>query len=211
MAPSDEVWNSKKEIKLALVGDAGVGKTTWVSELIGPELPARATATAEIGYKRRGYYFPTTIGTFFLNIWDISGSHTTTAQERAQWIHDSDAAIIMVDLADRASIENVVYWYNPTKIFGSDEMGNMPVLYESYVDLAGPEVNQMEAAPRGSRDERPIKWILEQLIGQKVEIFIGCCTGIPAPTHNPELEKYKAEMDEAAKDFRLPDEDDGDL
>lgn len=34
-------------------------KTTWVSELIGPELPARATATAEIGYKRRGYYFPT--------------------------------------------------------------------------------------------------------------------------------------------------------
>jgi hypothetical protein len=30
----------------------------------------------------------------------------------AQWIHDSDSAIIMVDLADRASIENVVYWYS---------------------------------------------------------------------------------------------------
>ncbi|CAI7674201.1 unnamed protein product [Penicillium pancosmium] len=97
-----------RNIKLALVGDARVRKTSWVSrQLYGEEAP---DYTPTIGYEcRRCSFSIINLGTVTFEIWDISGSHST-AQDRAKWIHDSDAAIIMVDLADQASIENVVYW-----------------------------------------------------------------------------------------------------
>ncbi|KAJ5937124.1 hypothetical protein N7466_003574 [Penicillium verhagenii] len=130
----------KREIKLALVGDARVGKTSWVSRHIDGEESPHYIPT--IGYKCRQCLFPTNLGEFMFDIWDISGSHST-AQDRAKWIHDIDAAIIMVDMANLASIENAVNWY--------------------------------------------------------IAAF------------SLELEKQRAEMDEATKGFQLPDDDDAEL
>lgn len=54
---------------------------------------------------------------------------------------------------------------DPAEISWSDEMGDTPVFYNSYVDLAEPEVDW---------DIRPIRWILGQLTGQKVV----CCLNL---------------------------------
>ena len=66
---------------------------------------------------------------------------------------------------------------DPTEISWSDEMGDTPVFYNPYLDLAAPETIRMEAAPGGSCDIRPIGWILEQLTGQKVV----CCLNLFTP------------------------------
>jgi hypothetical protein len=66
-------------------------------------------------------------------------------------------------------------------------MGDTPVFYNPYLDLAGPEANRIEAAPGGIYDIRPIiydtrplGWILEQLTGQKVV----CCLNLFTPRYD---------------------------
>lgn len=44
------------------------------------------------------------------NVWDISGSHSQP-EDRAKWLKNSDAAIIMVDLAQKSSVDNAITWY----------------------------------------------------------------------------------------------------
>ncbi|KAK5789667.1 hypothetical protein VI817_008790 [Penicillium citrinum] len=119
------------------------------------------------------------IGCAKFDFWDISGAQSTS-QDRAKWMEDGDAAIIMVDLADRASIENTTCWYKeiipsqqdsqnsasiPVSIFSwkayekTDKRAISPTEI-SWSDDLNEKANRIIA---DGIDRRPLGWILEQL------------------------------------------------
>ncbi|KAJ5966210.1 hypothetical protein N7481_012924 [Penicillium waksmanii] len=178
-----------KQLKIVLVGDARVGKSSWLSQQLEGFYEPEYTPTN--GYNSERLDCQTNIGLAQTMIWDISGSNST-AQDRAKWMEDCDAAIIMVDLADRASIENTVSWYkeiissqkqtllpvvicsykayeksdkraiDPAEISWSDELGNTPFFYNISRDI-NVKPNRMLS----NKDMmKPIGWILEQLTGE---------------------------------------------
>ncbi|KAJ5376328.1 hypothetical protein N7509_013214 [Penicillium cosmopolitanum] len=111
----------ERNIKVALVGDACVGKSNWVSMFLDDYVSDDYVPT--INYQSRLRKFSSTIGVCTFDIWDISGSHSTP-QDRAKWIEDSDAAIIIVDLANQDSINNTILWYR--EILSSQQHSNNP-------------------------------------------------------------------------------------
>lgn len=51
-----------------------------------------------------------TTGCVDIDLWDISGSQSTVS-DRQIWLKNSDAAIIMVDLAQSVTFENALRWH----------------------------------------------------------------------------------------------------
>ncbi|KAJ5240909.1 uncharacterized protein N7469_002500 [Penicillium citrinum] len=132
------------------------------------------------------------IGCAKFDFWDISGAQSTS-QDRAKWMEDGDAAIIMVDLADRASIENATCWYKeiipsqqdsqnsasiPVSIFSwkayekTDKRAISPTEIswsDGLYDIPFFYTTHLDLNEKANRiiadgiDRRPLGWILEQL------------------------------------------------
>ncbi|KAL2830856.1 P-loop containing nucleoside triphosphate hydrolase protein [Aspergillus cavernicola] len=102
----------RTDFKLVLLGDPGVGKTTFIQH----ELTGEITNEYHPTKRYTQFAVPFTITTqsqiksVNFDVWDISGGHGR-ASTRAQYIKDADAAIIMFDLSNRQTMKNVVNWY----------------------------------------------------------------------------------------------------
>ncbi|CAI7592973.1 unnamed protein product [Penicillium pancosmium] len=136
----------ERNIKVALVGDARVGKTNWCNKGIAGEDTDEYIPT--INYQSRERGFCSTIGLCTFDFWDISGSHSTP-QDREKWIEDSYAAIIMVDLANQESINNTILWYREiiSSQQYSDNPKHLPVIvfaYKAYEDDAKYKIKPTE-------------------------------------------------------------------
>ncbi|KAJ5569291.1 GTP-binding nuclear protein gsp1/Ran [Penicillium hetheringtonii] len=103
-----------------------------------------------------------TIGVCTFGIWDISGSYSTS-QDRANWIEDSDAAIIMIleeilspqqhsDIPKHLPImvfvykvyeDDTKYKIKPTDISWPEEMGSTTFHYNEYRDTTNWERDEI--------------------------------------------------------------------
>lgn len=93
--------------KIVLIGDGGVGKTTYIRRLLGDDfkMPYTATFGAEVhpivlSAPHNGVVF---------NVWDTSGQHKFSGMRDPHY-EDADAAIVMFDVDSRISYENVQWW-----------------------------------------------------------------------------------------------------
>ncbi len=96
------------ECKLVLVGDGGVGKTTFVKRHKEGRFEKKYIPTA--GAEVHPMKFQTTAGPIIFNVWDTAG------QEKFQTLRDgyyvgADCAIIMFDVTARATYSHVPNWY----------------------------------------------------------------------------------------------------
>ena len=97
------------EYKLILVGDGGVGKTTFVSRHLTGEYEKKYIAT--IGAQLNTVYFDTTKGRIKFNIWDTAGQEKFGGL-RDMYYEKSDCAILMFDLTSRITYKNIPKWYS---------------------------------------------------------------------------------------------------
>ena len=96
------------EFKLVLVGDGGVGKTTFVKRHATGEFEKKYIAT--IGVEVRPMPFHTTKGLIKFNVWDTAGQEKLGGLRDGYYI-GGNCGIIMFDVTSRITYQNVPKWY----------------------------------------------------------------------------------------------------
>jgi GTP-binding nuclear protein Ran len=96
------------EFKLVLVGDGGVGKTTFVKRHLTGEFEKKYIATQ--GVEVSSLVFYTNYGPIKFNIWDTAGQEKLGGLREGYYI-GADCAIIMFDVTSRITYKNVPKWY----------------------------------------------------------------------------------------------------
>ena len=100
--------NKIQELKLIIVGDGGVGKTTFVKRHLTGEFEKKYIATQ--GVEVHPMVFSTTKGKIKFNVWDTAGQEKLSGLRDGYYI-DAHCAIIMFDVTSRITYKNVPKWY----------------------------------------------------------------------------------------------------
>jgi len=101
--------------KLLLVGDGGVGKTSWVKTLTGENRNFEKKYIATLGVEVKNFGF--------FDIWDIAGQEKYSGLQDGYFLN-GDCAIIMFDLTSRTSYKNAKSWRRRIM----NVCGNIPTL-----------------------------------------------------------------------------------
>eukprot|EP01094_Clydonella_sp_ATCC50884_P001203 TRINITY_DN1089_c2_g1_i1.p2 TRINITY_DN1089_c2_g1~~TRINITY_DN1089_c2_g1_i1.p2 ORF type:complete len:221 (+),score=84.97 TRINITY_DN1089_c2_g1_i1:24-665(+) len=94
--------------KLVLVGDGGVGKTTFVKRHLTGEFEKKYIAT--IGVEVHPLAFHTNAGQVVFNVWDTAGQEKFGGLRDGYYIR-GECAIIMFDVTSRITYKNVASWH----------------------------------------------------------------------------------------------------
>lgn len=195
------------ELKLILVGDGGVGKTTFVKRHLTGEFEKKYIAT--IGVEVHPMEFFTSKGKVKFNVWDTAGQEKLAGLKDGYYI-DAHCAIIMFDVCSRITYKNVPKWHRDiTRICGE----SIPiVLVGNKVDEKNRKVKAKQihyarkhglqyfdiSAKSNYQFEKPFVWLLKKLTGD------GNLSLVKAPVLVPgEVEMDKDQIAELEKEYEL--------
>merc|ERR1712025_1121268 len=94
--------------KLVLVGDGGVGKTTFVKRHLTGEFEKKYVAT--LGVEVHPLVFHTNRGALRFNVWDTAGQEKFGGLRDGYYIQ-GQCAVIMFDVTSRVTYKNVPNWH----------------------------------------------------------------------------------------------------
>lgn len=206
------------EFKLVLIGDGGVGKTTFVKRHLTGEYEKRYIAT--VGVEVHPLKFSTTRGNVVFNVWDTAGQEKLSGLRDGYYI-GGQCGIIMFDVTSRITYKNVPKWHRDL----IRVCENIPiVLVGNKVDVKDRKVKAKQityhrrhnlqyfdvSAKSNYQFEKPFLWLARRLSGDPnltlveapvlapIEVFID-------EEHMSSILKEHHEM-EALKNVPLPDE-----
>ncbi|KAF2074756.1 hypothetical protein CYY_003944 [Polysphondylium violaceum] len=207
-------------VKLVLVGDGGVGKTTFVQRHISGEFETRYIPTLGVSVKTIAFY--TNYGKFIFNIWDTAGQEKFGGLRDGYYIQ-GQCAIIMFDVTSRLSYKNCPNWYSDlTRVCGTE----IPiVLTGNKVDVKDRKVKPSQinfhrrfnlsyydiSAKSNYNFEKPFIWLASKLCGHKDLALVQEPT-LAAPEvalDKQQMSQYEAEV-AAASAVALPISDETD-
>lgn len=207
--------------KLVIIGDGGVGKTTFVKRHISGEFqkPYIPTKGAEVSH----IDFTTNRGKLRFTIWDTAGQEKFGNLRECYYI-DANCAIIMFDLTSRQTYKNVPKWHKDlTKI-----CENIPiVLVGNKADVKDRKLKARQinfhrkrnlqyydvSAKSNYQYEKPFIWLLRQLTGdQNLYLIETPLLQQPDLIMDPaliqQLQAEEKEADELVAKGNLPDMED---
>lgn len=204
------------EFKLVLVGDGGVGKTTFVKRHLTGEFEKKYNAT--VGVEVHPLQFQTNRGLIIYNVWDTAGQEKFGGLRDGYYI-GGQCAIIMFDVTSRITYKNVPNWHKDL----IRVCENIPiVLCGNKVDVKDRKVkakaitfhrkNNMQYYDISARSnynfEKPFLWLARKLAGDANLEFTAMPALMPAEVQmdNDTIKKYEAEIADA-QNAALPDDD----
>lgn len=204
------------EFKLVLVGDGGVGKTTFVKRHLTGEFEKKYNAT--VGVEVHPLQFQTNRGLIIYNVWDTAGQEKFGGLRDGYYI-GGQCAIIMFDVTSRITYKNVPNWHKDL----IRVCENIPiVLCGNKVDVKDRKVkaksitfhrkNNMQYYDISARSnynfEKPFLWLARKLSGDANLEFTAMPALMPAEIQmdNETVKKYEEEIQEA-QNAALPDDD----
>ena len=98
--------------KLILVGDGGVGKSTWTKRHLTGEFEKKYVAT--LGVEVHPLIFNTNYGPIRFNVWDTAGDPKFTGLGDGYYIQ-ADAAVAMFDLTSPITFNHLPGWIDRVK------------------------------------------------------------------------------------------------
>ena len=115
-----------KPIKITLIGDGSTGKSSYYNKLISLDNPdyrfnKKYKATDNFNVKKLN--IPTNIGDINIFLWDTAGQEKYGGDLRDAYIKGSDGMIILYDVCDRNSINNLPKWISDTSMM----CNNIPI------------------------------------------------------------------------------------
>jgi small GTP-binding protein len=139
----------KPTFKLVLVGDGGVGKTTFVKRHLTGEFEKKYVAT--LGVEVHPLEFHTNRGQLVFNVWDTAGQEKFGGLRDGYYIQ-GQCAIIMFDVTSRITYKNVPNWHRDMVRVCE----NIPiVLVGNKVDVKERKVREVtRATPLHARTQR---------------------------------------------------------
>merc|ERR1712063_40900 len=167
--------------KLVLVGDGGVGKTTFVKRHLTGEFEKKYVAT--LGVEVHPLVFHTNRGAIRFNVWDTAGQEKFGGLRDGYYIQ-GQCAIIMFDVTSRITYKNVPNWHRD--IVRVCE--NIPiVLVGNKVDVKDRQVKAKNIQFHRKRNlqyydlsarsnynfEKPFLWLARRLTNQGNLQFVG--------------------------------------
>jgi len=161
------------EYKLVLVGDGGVGKTTFVKRHLTGEFEKKYIAT--LGVEVHPMPFFTNHGQILFNVWDTAGQEKLGGLRDGYYI-GGQCGIIMFDVCSRITYANVPKWFKDlTRVCE----GIPIVLVGNKVDVKDRKVKAKQitfhrkknlqyydiSAKSNYQFEKPFVWLLRRLSG----------------------------------------------
>jgi GTP-binding nuclear protein Ran len=205
------------QFKLVLVGDGGVGKTTFVKRHKSGEFEKKYVAT--LGVEVHPLTFYTSLGAIIYNCWDTAGQEKFGGLRDGYYV-GGKAAIIMFDVTSRITYKSVSVWHRDlTRV-----CENIPiVLCGNKVDVKDrkvkpkhivfhrkkPNIQYYDISAKSNYNfEKPFLWITRKLTGNQSVKFVAEPAMQPKDLEmDPKLaEKYANEF-EMAQNAPLPDDD----
>lgn len=98
--------------KILVVGEGGVGKTTFIKRHRTGEFEKKYVAT--MGVEVNPLHLNTSIGQIVFNSWDCAGQEKFSGLGSGYY-KGAHAAIIMFDVTSRTSYKSVPFWYNSVR------------------------------------------------------------------------------------------------
>ena len=208
------------EFKLILVGDGGVGKTTFVKRHLTGEFEKKYVAT--LGVEVHPLPFYTNRGPIKFNVWDTAGQEKFGGLRDGYYIQ-GQCAIIMFDVTSRITYKNVPNWHRDlTRV-----CENIPiVLVGNKVEIKDRKVKAKQitfhrkknlqyydiSAKSNYNFEKPFLWLARKLAGDNNLHFVEAVALRPpeAVLDDATKAQYEAEIQQAAN-VPLPEDDDDDL
>ena len=208
------------EFKLVVIGDGGVGKTTYVKrhltgEFQKPYIPTRGAECNVID-------FYTNHGKIRFHIWDTAGQEKFGNLRECYYI-GAHCAIIMFDLTSRQTYKNVPKWHKDlVKI-----CENIPiVLVGNKADVKERKLKARQinfhrkrslqyfdvSAKSNYQYEKPFVWLLKQLVGDPnlvltQQVLVQDPSIYMSADMINQLQKERKEADKSHLENALPDMD----
>merc|ERR1711953_743640 len=203
--------------KLVLVGDGGVGKTTFVKRHLTGEFEKKYVAT--LGVEVHPLVFHTNRGAMRFNVWDTAGQEKFGGLRDGYYIQ-GQCAIIMFDVTSRVTYKNVPNWHRDLVRVCE----NVPIcLVGNKVDVKDRKVKAKTitfhrkknlqyydvSAKSNYNFEKPFLWIARKLVGDPNLQFVEMPALAPKDVEIDEAEQQKIDQEiEKLVNVPLPDEDD---
>merc|ERR1719262_1065694 len=195
--------------KLILVGDGGVGKTTFVKRHLNGEFEKRYIAT--LGVEVHPLTFWTNLGQIIYDCWDTAGQEKFGGLRDGYYIN-GQCGIIMFDVTSRITYKNVPNWHRDLVRVCE----NIPiVLTGNKVDVKERKVKAKTitfhrkknlqyydiSAKSNYNFEKPFLWLARKLAGEAELEFVEMpALAPPTATVDAELlAQYQQEMNDAAQ------------
>jgi len=209
------------EFKLVLVGDGGVGKTTFVKRHLTGEFEKKYVAT--LGVEVHPLLFHTSRGPLRFNVWDTAGQELFGGLRDGYYIM-GQCGIIMFDVTSRITYKNVPNWHRDL-IRVCDQIPI--VLTGNKVDIKDRKVKAKIitfhrkknlqyydiSAKSNYNFEKPFLWIARKICGDANLQFVEAPALAPPDVaiDNNDIQRYEQELMEAAAAPLPEDGDDDDL
>jgi len=205
------------QFKLVLVGDGGVGKTTFVKRHKSGEFEKKYVAT--LGVEVHPLTFYTSLGPVTYNCWDTAGQEKFGGLRDGYYV-GGKAAIIMFDVTSRITYKSVSVWHRDlTRV-----CENIPiVLCGNKVDVKDrkvkpkhivfhrkkPNIQYYDISAKSNYNfEKPFLWITRKLTGNQNVKFVAEPAMQPKDLEmDPKLAEQYANELELAQKAPLPDDD----
>jgi len=102
---------SLNRAKIIILGDSGVGKSSFVHRLGTGHFTHQYIPT--LGLELSPLPFHTNKGRIVLDVWDISGRFKENLEK--DYLQGAKGILIMYDVSDRTTYNNLEYWYSLVK------------------------------------------------------------------------------------------------
>ena len=206
--------------KIVVIGDGGVGKTTFLrrhetGEFVKPYIPTK-------GAEVRPLRFYTSRGLIQFDMWDTAGQERLGGLKELYYI-GAHGAFVMFDVCQRSSYKNVPVWYKDlTKVCGNIPM----VLIGNKVDIKDRKLKAQQITFHRKRNlqyydvsaksnyqyEKPFLWMLKALVGDPNLVLVQEVILKPSEVEIDQeqiaiMQKEQAEADKLVGQ-QLPDDDD---
>lgn len=130
------------QVKVVLLGDAGVGKSSIVLRYVTDSFKTDADGTVGASYMGKIVSFNDSM--VKLNIWDTAGQERYHSLAK-MYYRDANAALLVYDITKKNSFEGMKRWYNEVKQNSNADI--VVAIAGNKEDLVGDEeVGQEEAA-----------------------------------------------------------------
>lgn len=206
------------EYKLVLVGDGGVGKTTFVKRHLTGEFEKKYIAT--LGVEVHPMPFFTSKGQILFNVWDTAGQEKLGGLRDGYYI-GGHSGIVMFDVCSRITYQNVPKWYKDLVRVCE----NIPiVLVGNKVDVKDRKVKAKQivfhrkknlqyydiSAKSNYQYEKPFVWLLRRLTNEPQLSLVEAPVLAPGEVtiDQAQINEMQGELEQAAQ-MELPDDDDG--
>ena len=205
------------EFKLVLVGDGGVGKTTFVKRHLSGEFEKKYIATQGVEVHPMPFY--TSKGNIVFNVWDTAGQEKLGGLRDGYYI-GGQCGIIMFDVCSRITYQNVPKWYKDLVRVCE----NIPiVMVGNKVDVKDRKVKAKQitfhrkknlqyydiSAKSNYQFEKPFVWLLRRLTNEPNLGLVEAPVLAPAESaiDQNQMQEMAKELQEA-ENMELPDDDD---